>query len=339
MTTQPFPSHMLPAITQYMAVFHPHAMKRLIEIEKSKIRFVHYTSAEVTLEPLKNPQLWMRLTSGMTDYSEISHGLNCLSKAWTAKEGQQLKAFLDEQFSGIVKEIEASSNSIVNTLRSETFIACLSEYAGEGREEEDRYGRLSMWREYCEGVGCALVIKQDPFWAAADSLGVFTSPVAYLDDDEFAKELGLIATSIQADVAYLNAIGRDATKRAVFNAITVAAACTKHPGFEEELEWRIIGSNAFLTPPQIDRTTKVIRGVPQEILLLPLKDNPAKGIKGFEIPDFLDRIIIGPTEHPVATLQRPPEGDGSSRYCRACEEVVHLGYSAAAAALATAALK
>jgi len=32
---------MLPAITQYMAVFHPHAMKRLIEIEKSKIRFVH----------------------------------------------------------------------------------------------------------------------------------------------------------------------------------------------------------------------------------------------------------------------------------------------------------
>lgn len=34
---------------------------------------------------------------------------------------------------------------------------------------------------------------------------------------------------------------------------------------------------------------------------MPLKDNPAKGIKGFEIPDFLDRIIIGPTEHPVAT--------------------------------------
>ena len=48
---------------------------------------------------------------------------------------------------------------------------------------------------------------------------------------------------------------------------------------------------------------KVIGGTPQLIYKIPLKDIPGEGLIGVEIPQILDRIIIGPTEHPIVARQ------------------------------------
>jgi hypothetical protein len=210
-----------------------------------------------------------------------------------------LKAALEAKFPGIVGEIANEFDATLDTLRYDTFILSLSEHAGVGNTREDKYGRLSMWRAYGQGTGVALVVRQEPFWNSSTVLGTFMSPVAYLDDAQFSDELEIVATALEANGAFLDQIGRDATKRAVLNAFQFSAICTKHPGFEEEREWRVVASKAFPIQATLPRTIETIRGVPQTILTLELKDHPPSGLVGFTPPDFLDRVIIGPTEYPI----------------------------------------
>ena len=286
-------------LAKHMSVFTPHALRRYREIEESKTRFVHYTSAEVGLEIIRTKKVWMRLTSCMNDYSEVDHGLNCLSAAWHGDEGKRLQTFLDEQFPGIVKEITEPFDKWQNALRHETYITSLSEHAGPDREDEDLYGRLSMWRGYAKGIGVALVIKQDPFWTQDQSLGVYTSPVAYLDDKAFSAAFKEVVDAIIRGREYLAEIGREWVKHSLIMAFSAAAVSTKHPGFKEEREWRVVRTPNFPAPCPFERVTRTVHQVPQSVLLMDLKDNPGTGLIGIEPPDLIERVIIGPTEYPI----------------------------------------
>jgi hypothetical protein len=79
-----------------------------------------------------------------------------------------------------------------------------------------------------------------------------------------------------------------------------AVLCTKHPGFHEELEWRVIHSPTYEPSERVTKTIETIRGVPQHVIKIPLKNYPDEGFVGGELHELLDRIIIGPTQHPHA---------------------------------------
>lgn len=301
--TQKLPARVPAAVAEHMEVFHPHATRRLIEIDQKKTRFVHYTSAEVGLEILRTRKIWMRLACCMDDYSEVAHGLQSLAAAYASDHGTRLKTFLDAKFPGISKEIERQFNAAQNSLRLESFITCVSEHAGESRESEDSFGRLSMWRAFDRGTGVALVISQDPFWSTNTSMGVFTTPVAYLTEIDFAEELGILATTLEAKGAYLDKIGKDWVRAGIFNAFAMSAIATKHPGFYEEREWRVVRLPTHPFPCPFERPTKVIKGVPQQVIAIDLKDDPAQGIVGIEPKAFIERIIIGPTDYPMPVYQ------------------------------------
>ena len=162
--TAKLPDFVLPHIAQHMYAFHPNTVNRLAELYEKKTRLVYYTSAEVALEVLLRKKLWMRQVSCMNDYLEVQHGLQCLSAAYRGDHGKRLQAVLNSFFPGISTEIETKFDERQNELRYDTFIICLSEHAGPHREDEDRVGRLSMWRAYGRGKGVALVFKQDPIW-------------------------------------------------------------------------------------------------------------------------------------------------------------------------------
>lgn len=289
---------MHPNVVAHTSVFMPHAMRRLEELHKSKTRFVHYTSAEVGLEILRTNTMWLRQAANMNDYSEIEHGLRCIASAWRSDHGIRLQKILDGRFPGIVQEIQASFDSAQNDLRYGTYVLSLSEHAGRDREDEDLHGRLSMWRAYARGVGVALVIKQDFIWTTDTSLGLFTTPIAYLSDEDFAKEFAVVVSNIEANSAYLDILGRNGVRNSLFNTFAAAAISTKHPGFREELEWRIVRSPTFPFQCPLEKITKAINGIPQQILLLKLKDNPG-GLVGIEPRALVDRVIIGPTAYPV----------------------------------------
>ena len=122
----------------------------------------------------------------MNDYLEIEHGLTCLAEAYKGDHGIRLKSFIDKKFPGLSVEIEQNFNAWQHGLRHETFVTCLSEHAGPGLEKEDEHGRLSMWRAYGRRKGVAMVVNQAPIWMTSTALGLFTSPVAYLDPSRSA---------------------------------------------------------------------------------------------------------------------------------------------------------
>jgi hypothetical protein len=81
-----------------------------------------------------------------------------------------------------------------------------------------------------------------------------------------------------------------------------AVLSTKHPGFAEEREWRILYSPTTEPSKHLTKDIQVVGGVPQPIFKIPLRDIPEAGIAA-AIPKLLDRIIIGPTQYPLAQYE------------------------------------
>jgi hypothetical protein len=245
---------------------------------------------------LRNREVWLRKSSCMNDYMEVEHGLQCLESAYWGDSGKRFQATLNAIFEGICKDIESLFDSWQGHFRSDTYLMCVSEHD----DQEDDFGRLSMWRAYSEGTGVALVLNNTVFLNPSDALKAYTSPVAYMDNRTFAEELHAIADAIQEASDFVYSQGREATIRCVFDAFKFASLCTKHPGFREKQEWRVVYSPSIASSVHLIKDIRIIKGIPQPIYKIPLRDIPDEGFVGTEIPSLLNRLIIGPSQYPGA---------------------------------------
>jgi hypothetical protein len=275
-------------------IFYPHAYEQHSIVLSGNIRFVHYTNADAAINILRNKEVWMRKSSCMTDYSEIQYGLDCLVKAYKSQTGKLFKAALNDIFDGLTDEVERIFANLSPHFPINTYLICLSEH----RDSEDKLGRLSMWRAYSETTGVAFVMNSLPFLTPSQVLKAYTSPVAYLSNEKFEKEFGKIAENIISEKAFLKKQSREVIISHIFNAFKFAVVCTKHPGFAEEIEWRVVYWPSLDESKYLKKEIRVIKGVPQPIYKIPLKDLPNEGLVGIEIPSLVDRIIIGPTQYP-----------------------------------------
>jgi hypothetical protein len=66
-----------------------------------------------------------------------------------------------------------------------------------------------------------------------------------LTPDAFAADFISIAQSIASETEYIRSLDRDTVKNLAFNMLRFAVLCTKHPGFHEEREWRVVASPAM----------------------------------------------------------------------------------------------
>lgn len=277
-------------------IFHPHAMRRTKEVKGHK-RLVHYTGARAAMSIIQNAEVWMRNATCMNDYSEVQHGLECLASAYRSESGQKLRKALDDWFPGFCKEFESLFDGWQSELRIGTYLLCVSEH----ENDEDTLGRLSMWRAYGDATGVALVMKAAPFFNESDALQAYTSPVAYLSAKGFEREFGALAGSILENAEFLRTLQREQISHLLFNAFLFAGLCTKHPGYVEEREWRVIHCPKLHPSERLVKAVEIVGGAPQVIYKIPLKDVPDEGLTGIEIAELLDRLIIGPTEYPAAT--------------------------------------
>ena len=107
-------------------LFNPGAVKRLAGARAK--RFVHYTQADAAMSILKDEVVWMRNASCMNDFTEVEHGLNCLSSAYRANGGSKFKGALDRIFDGARGELEALFDRWVCDIRWNIYITCVSEH-------------------------------------------------------------------------------------------------------------------------------------------------------------------------------------------------------------------
>jgi Protein of unknown function (DUF2971) len=199
---------------------------------------------------------------------------------------------------GLSTEIENLVNSWRGRLVFDTYLTCISEH----RNKEDPFGRLSMWRGYGETTGVALVMNNSPFLTPSDALKAYTSPVAYPDQKEFEKQFGRVVNNIESEIDFLKQKDRQLVKNYLFRMLVFAAVSTKHPGFEEEKEWRIVYFPRLEKSDYLVKDIQVIQGVPQPIYKIPLKDIPDEVLAGAKIPALINRIIIGPTKYPPQAI-------------------------------------
>lgn len=290
---------LIPGITaeqlRLTQIFYPYAFQRTVAKIEKKSRFVHYTSAETAVRIFQDREVWMRKSSCMNDFMEIEYGFNCLKSVYSSEKDRLARIF-EGMFPGFVGKLEARFDAWMPHFRVDTYIACLSEHD----DSEDRYGRLSMWRAYGGTTGVAIVLNGTPLVMPSDALKAYTSPVAYLTERNFEIEFQRLLTGIEQNADFIKACGEDAALANMFSAFRAAILCTKHPGFHEEREWRVIYSPSFQKSDRLIPDLKTIRGVPQPICRIPLKDVPEENLVGIEIPQFIDRVIIGPTQYPTA---------------------------------------
>jgi hypothetical protein len=277
-------------------IFFPYAFRKHAEIRQQDGRLVHYTSAEAAVSMVRNKEVWMRNSTAVNDFMEIEHGLNCLTRAYNSDVGNRFKQILNGMFPGFCDDLEHRFNGWIPHFRTDTYITCVSEHL----RDEDRIGRLSMWRAYGGTTGVAIVLKHGPFLSPSNALKAYSSPVAYLNQDQFAQEFGTVLEALQSNHDFVRDRGKDAIMNSVFSMMRFAVLCTKHPGFHEEREWRVIYSPRFERSERLVADIQIIHGAPQRIFKIPLKDFPEEGFVGAEIPSFVERVIIGPTQYPVA---------------------------------------
>jgi hypothetical protein len=284
------------AANPYMDIFFPYTAKKRLEFQDAQRSFIYYTTASTALKALKSREIWMRLTGVMNDHSEVQHGLNCLSTALSPSTSacQQLVSSLNGCFQDLYQEVRNQFEEWVPSIFSDTFITCISEHYREDRD----YGKLSMWRAYGGNAGVAFVLRPNVFFLETQALAAYTVPVLYANREDIQATLLEIAQNILNNTAYVQHIGRDGTRNAVFHALRFIAICTKHPAFKEEQEWRIVSSPSLQQSNYVKQYQEVIGDIPQPVLKIELEDQPDEGLIGLQLEDFIEEILIGPCEHP-----------------------------------------
>lgn len=280
-------------------ILFPYMAQRTRDVIAAGGRFVYYTTADTAARILGNRQVWMRSTTAMNDYMEVEHGFDCLNAAYKAKPGEIFNRALDACFPGLAAELLELFNGWLPGIRQDTYMLCVSEHL----PEEDRHGRLSMWRAYGGQAGIALVLNGGVMFRESHALGAYSSPVAYLTPDSFAADFARIADTITAEADYIRTLDRETIKNHAFNMLRFAVLCTKHPGFHEEREWRVVASPAMYPSELLSASVEVVRGIPQTVLKINLQNHPDQGLTGLALPELLNRIIIGPCEFPLVVLK------------------------------------
>lgn len=274
----------------------PYTVEKMEAAKSNGTKFVHYTSASNALSIIQKQKVWMRNASVMNDFSEVQHGQRCLAAAWNDRtQGTRFKGLLEGIESGLVDRLAQSFDQRGHDRERESFIISVSEH-GNGAIDEDKYGRLSMWRAYGGNTNVALVMNNAPFLRESSATNAFTSPVFYGDPERFVAAFTLVVDALEQNMALARQLGGEVVKTIFENIFHFAALSTKHPGFAEEREWRVILSPTMFPSNKVGFDLEVVNGVPQRVYKFPLVDYPEEGFYGATLPDLLEEIIIGPTD-------------------------------------------
>lgn len=284
------------------AVFYQRDALRAAELEPQDgvppPKLVHYTSAQTAMAILtarkeEDRCLWLRNATEMNDFSEVSFGQQMLIRSLKNRE-------LNESFLQSIKDIHPDivDNAFklmgdeFETIRLNTYLLSLALHSGLELE----IGQLSMWRAYGGDANVCLVFNTDAFVNDQDAYSVNIAPVDYRGVIGVSEEIARIRDALIEHRDALKKISPDTVAFNLKYALDIMLLSTKHPGFREENEWRII----YRPPPKPlvpDVPSKVVcvNGVVQTVFYLPMVDVPEKGITKANLNDLLSHIIIGPT--------------------------------------------
>lgn len=239
----------------------------------------------------------------MEDYSEIRYGRGLVEDHFLGASAAPLWDALDSVHAGVSSEAKSLFRGWADSTEYETFIVCLTEHD----TAEDHDGRLSMWK-YRRGYGgagydVAVVVYPTSFLCPTNAIMSWSFPVIY-GEEVVALASKEITRRVRETAAALALLSRDEIRGHAFRMLVEVTVSTKHSGFREEREWRIVHMPKLWPSDRITRKRVRLSGEDEVVYELPLKNHESEGLVGVSIPEFLDRVIIGPMDADRATKAR-----------------------------------
>ena len=282
------------AIEAFSALAFPSETRRFQEVFDKGLKMAHYTTAENAALILKNQTLWLRNAQLMNDFSEVTYGTACLQASLQSGNGAQMEAALDAAHPGLWAAIAEFINRMEVQTRTQTYLTSLSAH-----DPEYFLGRLSMWRAYGGPTsGVAIIFNTEVFGQDSLKLGAFSSPVSYGDQVTMGTHLREMIQGIASNTELLRRVPFDNAKAIISNALQFNTLSHKHPAFAEEQEWRVIHRPLTDATAFITTSVETIRGIPQMVCKIPLRDQAGLNMPWLNLSQLLDRIIIGPCVYP-----------------------------------------
>jgi hypothetical protein len=264
------------------------------------LRFAHYTSAETALRIIRgngtDQALWLRNATEMNDFSEIEFGQACLEFALGQPEIEDRVNRLSEALGiNISTQVVSPMGEERHRIKSDTFLLCLSEH-----DSRDDMGVLSMWRAYGGDANVCLLFNTDALTNDQEAYDVHITAVDYDGEIGFLTRFTRVLNDVDSNLEKLKLVDHRLIVDNWKSVLDDMVLSTKHPGFKEEQEWRIIyRRNANTDIPAPPHKIEVVGGIAQVVHYLPLVDVPEKGVTKANIQEILDRVIVGPTANPI----------------------------------------
>jgi hypothetical protein len=263
------------------------------------MRLAHYTSAETALRIIRgygtDQALWLRNATEMNDFSEIEYGQYCLEDTLRRPNIKDRINRINEALNvDISKQVIGPMDEERRGLKQDTFLLCLSEHAAD-----DNMGALSMWRAYGGSANVCFVFHNHALTTPQEAYDVHITAVDYDGPNGFLVRFNRIIDDVEKNIERLQLIDQELLAFTWKEVLDDMVLSTKHPGFQEEKEWRIIfrrKANAHIPAPPLK--TVVVGGIAQIVHYLPLVNVPEKGVSQASLEEILDKIIVGPTTNP-----------------------------------------
>jgi len=282
------------AISAFSELAFPYETRRFQEVADQGLKMAHYTTAENAALILKGQTLWLRNAQLMNDFSEVAYGTSCLQLALQGGQGARLQAALDAAHPGLWMAVAEFLNSMDTQTRTHTYLTSLSAH-----HPDDLLGRLSLWRAYGGPTsGVAIIFNTEVFGHDSLKLGAYSSPVAYGDQFKMAEHLAEVVDGLAANTDLIKQVPFENAKAIMSNALQFATLSFKHPAFAEEQEWRVIHRPLTDASAFIPTSVETVRGIPQMVCKIPLRNQPGLEMPWLDMDRLLDRIIIGSCVYP-----------------------------------------
>jgi hypothetical protein len=260
----------------------------------------HYTSMPVLEEVLRNKEIWFSHPLLMNDHQEVTFGLNAAAQLFDTSERVRAACESSQRFQTLRNTFIFWFNKFAQEHLPNTFVLCFSEHA-----KDDNDGLLSMWRGYGDkGRGVAIVFDTAKIVPRDDSPLIVAK--LYYGSGEQRRDWIQMLLGRSADILKNNAIPDDKLYLCafyIFERLKQLAIFTKHHGFREENEWRVVYMSGRANSELLNHMIGYWNGPRGAEPKLKFKLETIAGMPetdDLSLERLVDRIILGPVSSPLA---------------------------------------
>lgn len=277
----------------------------------------HYTSLDSIEKILRSGEFWLSNPLYMNDWEELRFGMHAGAQA--LRDNQLLKEACETTvaYDALLSKFDSLFADFDNTHALDVYVLCLSAHAVENTD-----GVLSMWRGYgAQGNGVALILDSAAF-PKHSHLPLTFGPVVYATSAEriewLNERVNALASAISCHAKTNQNMGLAA--QSLFDRLRYFALFTKHKGFEEESEWRVVYTKQSDSNQVLSQSMGYLltgKGIEPK-LKLKLSELCADSKSDSDTSQLISQILLGPSQSTTlarASIRRMLSLIGHGKLC------------------------